>query len=83
MRIALQVATVMQAVFGKMMDDLAKSTGCVQRERKFFGSALLKTLIFTLLQHPAAKNRDYRTVAAQLGIDVTDPAIQDRILPAW
>jgi hypothetical protein len=78
MRIVPQVAAAMQAVFGKTTDDLAKSTGCVQRERKFSGSTLLKILIFTLLQHPAAKNRDYRTVAAQLGIDVTDPAVQDR-----
>jgi hypothetical protein len=78
MRIVPQVAAAMQAVFGKSMDDLAKSTGCVQRERKFSGSSLLEVLVFTLLQHPAAKDRDYRTVAAQLGIDVTDQAIQGR-----
>jgi hypothetical protein len=78
MRIVAQTAAAMQAVFGKFMDELAKSTGCVQRERKFSGSTLLETLVFTLLQHPAAKNRDYRTIAAQLGIDVTDQAIEGR-----
>ena len=78
MRIVAQTAAAMQAVFGKYMDELAKSTGCVQRERKFSGSTLLETLVFTLLQHPAAKNRDYRTIAAQLGIDVTDQAIEGR-----
>lgn len=78
MRIVPQVATAMQAVFGKSLDELAKSTGCVQRERKFSGSSLLEMLVFTLLQHPTAKDRDYRTIAAQLGLDVTDQAIQGR-----
>lgn len=78
MRIVPQVATAMQAVFGKSLDELAKSTGCVQRERKFSGSSLLEMLVFTLLQHPAAKDRDYRTIAAQLGLDVTDQAVQGR-----
>ena len=58
MRIVPQVAAAMQAVFGKSLDELAKSTGCVQRERKFSGSSLLEMLVFTLLQHPAAKDRD-------------------------
>ena len=60
MRIVPQVAMAMQAVFGKSLDELAKSTGCVQRERKFSGSSLLEMLVFTLLLHPAAKDRDYR-----------------------
>lgn len=81
MQIVPQTASAMQAVFGKTWDEVAKSTRCVQRERKFAGSDLLKILIFTLLQHPAAKNRDYRAVAAQLGINVTDQAIQGRFTP--
>jgi hypothetical protein len=81
MQIVHQTALAMQAVFGKTWDEVAKSIGCVQRERKFAGSDLLKILIFTLLQHPAAKNRDYRAVAAQLGINVTDQAIQGRFTP--
>ncbi len=78
MQIVPEVATAMQAVFGKSMDELARKLGCVERERKFSGSSLLKTLVLALLQHPAAKDGDYRTVASQLGIDVTDQAIQKR-----
>jgi hypothetical protein len=81
MQIVPQTASAMQAVFGKNGDEVAKSTNCVQRERKFAGSDPLKILIFTLLQHPAAKNRDYRAVAAQFGINVTDQAIQGRFTP--
>jgi hypothetical protein len=81
MQIVYQTASAMQAVFGETWNVVAKSIGCVQRERKFAGSDLLKILIFTLLQHPAAKNRDYRAFAAQLGINVTDQAIQGRFTP--
>lgn len=78
MSIVIQAAVAMQAVLGKAVDEVARATGCVRRKRKFCGSSLLRTLVLTLLQHPAAKERDYRTVAAQLGIDITDQAIQGR-----
>jgi hypothetical protein len=54
MQIVAEVATAMQAVFGEMLNGLARATGCVQRERKFCGVSLLRTLVLTLLQHPAA-----------------------------
>ncbi len=78
MQIVQDVAAAMQALFGRTMDDLGRETGCIQRERKFCGSGLLRTLVLTLLQHPAAKDRDYQTVAAQLGIDVTEEAVKHR-----
>ncbi len=78
MDIVAQTVIAMQAVLGETVDELARATGCVRRERKFSGSSLLRTLVLTLLQHPVAKDGDYRTVAAQLGIDVTDQAIQGR-----
>jgi len=78
MRIVAQVAAAMQVVFGNIMDDLGRTSGVIQRERKFSGSGLLRTLVLTLLQHPAAKDRDYQTIAAQLGIGVTEEAIKHR-----
>ena len=78
MEIVQDLAATMQALFGKFMDDLGRTCGVIQRERKFSGSGLLRTLVLTLLQHPAAKNRDYQTIAAQLGIDVTEEAIKHR-----
>ena len=78
MRIVPQVAVAMQAVFGTTLNYLSRTTGCVQRQRKFCGMSLLRTLVLTLLQHPAAKDRDYRAMAAKLGVQVTEDAIAHR-----
>jgi hypothetical protein len=68
----------MQAAFGEKLVDLARTAGCVQRQRKFDGASLLRTLVLTLLQQPAAKDRDYRDMAAKLGVHVTEEAIGHR-----
>ena len=78
MRIVAKVAAAMQAVFGRPLDDLARTTGCVRRQRKFSGMSLVRTLVLTVLLRPAAKNRDYQAMAAKLGVHVTEEAIQHR-----
>lgn len=78
MRIVSKVVAALQVVFGATLDDLARTTGCVQRQREFSGMSLLRTLVLTLLQHPAAKDRDYRAMAAKLGVRVTEQAIARR-----
>ena len=81
MQIVAKVVAAMQEVFGKTLDDLARTTGCVRRQRKFCGVSLVRTLVLTLLQHPAAKDRDYRARAAKLGVHVTEEAIGHRFTP--
>jgi hypothetical protein len=78
MQIVAKVAAAMQAVFGKSLDDLARTTGCVRRQRKFSGVSLARILVLTLLHRPAAKERDYRAMAAKLGVHVTEEAITQR-----
>jgi hypothetical protein len=78
MRIVTEVAAAMQALFGRSLDDLARSTGCVQRQRKFSGVSLVRTFVLTVLLHPAAKNRDYQAMASKLGVHVTEEAIEHR-----
>jgi hypothetical protein len=78
MRIVAQVAAAMQAVFGTCIDDLARTTRCVRRQRKFTGASLARTLVLTVLLRPAAKNRDFQAMAAMLGVHVTDEAIDHR-----
>jgi hypothetical protein len=78
MRIVAQVAAAVQAVFGTSIDDLARATRCVQRQRKFSGASLAKTLVLTVLLRPAAKNRDYQAMAAKAGVHVTEEAIDHR-----
>jgi hypothetical protein len=78
MRIVPQVVTAMQAVFGVGMDELGRQTGCVQRQRKLSGSTLIRMLVLTLLQYPAAKDRHYRAMAGKLGVCVSEQAIAHR-----
>jgi hypothetical protein len=78
MAIVSQVALAMQAVFGSNLDDLARTTGCVKRQRKFSGMSLLRTLVLTVLYRPAAKDRDYSAMAGRLGVLVTEQAIDPR-----
>jgi len=78
MAIVSQVAIAMQAVFGRTLDDLARSTGCVKRQRKFSGMSLLRTLVLTVLYRPAAKDRDYCAMAGRLGVVLTEQAIDPR-----
>lgn len=78
MRIVAQVAAALQAVFGASIDDLARATRCVRRQRKFSGASLAKTLVLTVLLRPAAKNRDYQAMAAKAGVSVTEEAMDHR-----
>ena len=78
MRIVPQVAVAMQAVFGTSLSHMSRITGCVRRQRKFCGMSLLRTFVLTLLQRPAAKDPDYRAMAAKLGVRVTEQAIAHR-----
>lgn len=78
MDIVAKSAVAMQAVFGTNLIDLARSSGCVRRQRKFSGVSLLRTLVLSLLHCPTAKNRDYRDTAARLGVSVSEEAIEQR-----
>jgi hypothetical protein len=78
MEIVASVAAAMQVVFGPMLDDLARAVGCVRRHRKFSGMTLLRMLTLTVLQHPKAKTRHFRSMAAKLGVCVTEEAIERR-----
>jgi hypothetical protein len=68
----------MQAVFGASVDDLARTTRCVQRQRKFSGTSLARTLVLTVLLRPTAKSRDFQATAAKAGVHVTEEAIDHR-----
>jgi len=78
MRIVAKVAAAMQAVFGSTIEALSRTTHCVQRQRKFSGVSLLRMLVLTLLHRPAAKDRDYRDMAAKLGVHVSEEAVARR-----
>ena len=82
MSIVTQVMELLQGLLDESMDELARDTGCVRRERKFSGSTLASTLVLTVLRNPQPRPREYQSTAAQLGVDVTENAITARFTPA-
>jgi hypothetical protein len=81
MEIVGQVAATMQHLLGPSLDELGRTTGVIQRLRKFTGTSLLHMLILTLLRKPKAKATDFQSTAAQLGLDVTATAVEHRFTP--
>ena len=76
-----KVAATMQHLLGPSLDELGRTTGAIQRLRKFTGTSLLHMLVLTLLKKPKAKATDFQSTAAQLGLDVTATAVEHRFTP--
>jgi Transposase DDE domain len=78
MRIIETVARTLQSVLGAEADALGRHSGVIQRQRKFSGASLLKTLVLTVMKSPQARPDDYVATAARLGVTVTAEAIEKR-----
>ena len=77
-----QVATTLQTVLGPDLEPIGRGgTGLIERLRKFSAEILLKTLVFTLLKCPSPKTKNYVSVAAQLGLIITERALKKRFTP--
>ncbi len=71
----------LDALLEDRADEIARETGCVQRQRKFRGASLLQTLVFGWQQHPDASLENLASVAALHEVLVTDTAVQKRFTP--
>src|SRR3982751_465415 len=78
MSIIDQVAVALQSALGAALDAIGRRTGVIQRQRKFSGASLLKTVVLTVLKSPKAQTDDFVATAAQLGVPVTPQAIEKR-----
>jgi hypothetical protein len=82
MEIVRRVAESLQRAFGsEELEELGRTTNLVRRRRKFTAVTLLRTLVITLLKEPDPSREDYRTTAAQLGLDVSAAALPSRFAP--
>jgi hypothetical protein len=61
---------------------LARETGCIQRERKLNGAALLQMLVFGWLAHPDASLEQLASTVAARDVLVTDTAVHGRFTEA-
>jgi hypothetical protein len=78
MGIIRPVAQTLQSILGSEVDAIGRRSGVIQRQRKFSGASLLKTIVLTLMKSPGAKTDDYVATAARLGVTVTAEAVQKR-----
>ena len=81
MEIVGKVAATIQNVLGPEAEELGRATGVIQRRRKFTAVSLLRMLVPTLLRKPDAKATDFQSTAAQLGLDATSTAVENRFTP--
>ena len=81
MEIVGKVAATIQNVLEPEAEELGRATGVIQRRRKFTAVSLLRMLVLTLLRKPDAKATDFQSTAAQLGLDVTSTAVENRFTP--
>jgi hypothetical protein len=73
-----KVASSLQSALGAALDQIGRRTGVIQRQRKFSGAALLKTVVLTVMKSPHPTTDDFVATAAQLGVTVTSQAVENR-----
>ena len=72
------VSASLQACLSEELDQLARECEVVRRERVFTGRTLLLMIVATLLRKPDAGWADFHLTAAQLGLDLTQTAVEKR-----
>ena len=76
-----QVSQQLQFILEERADELARETGCIQRERKFSGADLGQTLVFGFQQHPDASLEQLASTAEVRDVSVSDTAVHKRFTP--
>jgi hypothetical protein len=72
------VSASLQACLNEELDPLARDCQVVRRERVFTGRTLLLMVVATLLRKPDATWADFHLTAAQLGLDLSQTAVEKR-----
>lgn len=72
------VSLNLQHCLNDELDQLARDCLLVRRERLFTGRTLLLMLVATLLRQPDATWADFHLTAAQLGLELSQTAVQKR-----
>lgn len=72
------VSVNLQECLGEDLDQLARECQVVRRERLFTGRTLLLMIVATLLRKPDACWADFHLTCAQLGLDLSQTAVEKR-----
>jgi hypothetical protein len=71
----------LQTVRGDPADALARSTGFIQRQRKWTGPTFAQALVFGWLAKPDASLDHLTQMAAHLGVTISPQALDERFTP--
>ena len=72
------VSVNLQACLSEELDQIARDCKVVIRERVFTGRTLLLMIVATLLRKPDAAWADFHLTAAQLGLELSQTAVEKR-----
>src|SRR5688572_8135043 len=73
------IAKAMQKVLGEKANDLAKTTGFVQRERELTGSSFVTGLVFGWLNNPKASLANLSQSIANAGTPIKRQSLASRL----
>lgn len=76
-----ELAATLQTVLTTTADEVARATGCVQRESKLGGAELVQTLVLGWLHQPQASLGQLSQLAATLGVAITPQGLDQRFTP--
>lgn len=79
MKLVSQIAGALQTVLTTSANELARSTGVIQRQRKFSGATLAQTFVFGWLSNPRATLDELAQMAACCGTAVRPQAVAQRM----
>ena len=82
MCVLTDLATTLQTLLTTEAEQAARDTGCVRRVRKLSGATFVQTLVLGWLQDPHASLDALADFAADLGIDLSPQALDQRLTPA-
>lgn len=77
-----QLPEVLQQLFTQDADELAKTSGFIQRQRVWTGASFAQTVVFGWMQHPEASLSQLQATAAACGSGVSIKSVATRLCEA-
>lgn len=76
------VATCLTEMLETVPNRVARETGCIKRQRKFSGGALVQTLVLGVLEQPAVTLEGFAQMAGAGGVSISAQGVDQRFTKA-
>lgn len=81
MQTVTQIADAMQYILSERANELGRSTGFIQRQRKLTGATFCQSLVFGWLAKSDASMEELSQSAANVNVDISRQGLNDRFTP--